>query len=247
MSVAPGESGSGSRPVAGACAGQAVLIVFAKVPRLGRVKTRLSPPFTLEEAVEFYSELLKDVLEVSASICREQGLEGILAVHPGEAWRELASFAPPGMRLVAQRGKNLSGRMSHAVAEAAAGGAQRILLRGSDCPVLDGDDVRRALQALEQRDIALCPDGGGGYCLVGLRAPAPGLFDHPMSTASVLSDTLRQAQALGLSTALLPESFDIDRAADLAALARVRSRIDTAVCKRALAYLDERDLWRHAV
>ena len=72
--------------------------------------------------------------------------------------------------------------MTWAVREAAAAGAQRILLRGSDSPTLDAEVVREALAALREFDLVLRPDYDGGYSLVGLRRPAAGLFDHPMST-----------------------------------------------------------------
>jgi hypothetical protein len=91
--------------------------------------------------------------------------------------------------------------------------------------------------------VVLSPDRDGGYNLVGLARPAPGLFAHAMSTASVLDDTLGRARALGLRAELLAPGFDIDTAEDLALLAEARRRDPALPCPRALAYLDAHGLW----
>ena len=227
-------------------AARGVLIVFAKAPRPGQVKTRMTPPLTPEQAAGLYSKLLLDVLEVSGELAPRLGLAPWLAVHPPEACAELADLAPTPFRVVPQRGASLAQRMAHAVAEAAASGAPRVLLRGSDSPLLDEAIVARALEALEGADLAVCPDRDGGYSLIGLREPAPGIFSHPMSTASALGDTLGNAASLGLRVDVQEPSFDLDRAADLGRLAGARSPATERLCGRTLAYLDEHDLWRYA-
>jgi glycosyltransferase A (GT-A) superfamily protein (DUF2064 family) len=132
--------------------------------------------------------------------------------------------------------------MEHALARELAAG-RPVLLRGSDSPTLDAAALAAALGALAVSDLVLCPDRDGGYNLVGLRKPAPGLFDHPMSTASVLDDTLARARRLGLSHTLLPAGFDLDTAADLALLAEARRAGAGSLCPRTLAFLDEAGLW----
>jgi rSAM/selenodomain-associated transferase 1 len=222
----------------------AVLVVFAKAPRRSQVKTRLCPPFSAEQAALLYSELLADVLAATARFAPRLGLQPILAVHPPEACAELAARAPAAFRVVRQRGGSLAERMAWAVREAAAG-AQRILLRGSDSPLLGGEAAEQALRALDASDLSVCPDRDGGYNLIGLRRPAPGLFDHPMSTTTVLHDTLANAKASGLRVALQEPGFDLDRAADLRWLRRARPQAER-LCPRTLAFLDSGDLWRLA-
>jgi glycosyltransferase A (GT-A) superfamily protein (DUF2064 family) len=78
---------------------------------------------------------------------------------------------------------------------------------------------------------------------VGLRRPAPGLFSHPMSTASVLADTLDRSRKAGLTHVCLPAGFDIDTAADLALLAEARREGDAGACPRTLGFLDRHGLW----
>jgi hypothetical protein len=223
----------------------AAIIVFAKAPRPGLVKTRMTPPLSPAEAAELYGCLLDDVLDTTAQIARALALDAVLAVHPLEACAELARRAPTPFRVVAQMGPDLSQRMEWAVAEAAAAGLGPVLLRGSDSPALEQAVVEAALGALRESDVVISPDRDGGYNLIGLRRPAPGLFDHPMSTPSALADTLERARRLGLSSRLLPPGFDLDTVGDLRWLAEAKAQ-GCATCPRTLAFLDERALWRHA-
>ncbi|HXK26128.1 MAG TPA: TIGR04282 family arsenosugar biosynthesis glycosyltransferase [Myxococcota bacterium] len=219
------------------------LIVFARRPEPGRVKTRLCPPFTATQACEFYRALLADVLEASAEMADATGLEAVLAVTPAAACAELARCCPPSFRVIAQRGVDLGARMEWAVAEAAAGGRSPIVLRGSDNPSFSPELLADALSALRDCDLVLGPDLGGGYGLVALRRPAPGLFAHPMGTPTVRDDTLRAASRLGLRAVLLRPHFDLDTSEDLRNLAALRGGPDAARCARSLAYLDEQRLW----
>ena len=227
-------SGEGSR---------GALVVFAKQPRPGRVKTRMSPPLSSEQAAELAAAMLADVLDASAGFCAELGLAAVLAVDPPDACAALARGAPPAFRVVAQRGRDLSERMDRAARECAAAGAARILLRGSDSPALPGSSVAGVLRALDAADVVACPDRDGGYSLIGLRRPVPGLFAHPMSTRSVLEDTFANARRLGLRTRLEAPGFDLDTAEDLRWLARQRAHVDPLLCRRTLAYLDRARLW----
>ncbi len=222
------------------------LVVLAKAPRAGQVKTRMVPPLTPAQAAEFYASLLEDVLRATARFACDLGLLPVVSVNPPDACAEIARMAPASFRVVAQRGGSLSERMTWAVREAAASGATRILLRGSDSPALGGQTVAHALRDLETSDLVVCPDLDGGYSLIGLRRPASGLFDHPMSTRTALDDTLARAAELGLRTRIQAPSFDLDTIEDLRPLADLRSHPDTLdLCKHTLAYIDRHDLWRH--
>ena len=90
------------------------------------------------------------------------------------------------------------------------------------------------------------PDRDGGYGWIGLRRPVPGLFDHAMSTATVLADTLARAAAAGLRVRQLAPHFDLDTAADLALLAVARQRGEAGECPRTLDAADALGVWRHA-
>jgi rSAM/selenodomain-associated transferase 1 len=237
-----GERGAGdgaSLPGRGArMSGRGVLVVFARAPRPGQVKTRMCPPLSPDQAAALYAALLADVLDTTADLCRRLELEPVVTVHPGRACAEIARVAPPTFRVIAQRGATLAARMSWAMREAAACGASPILLRGSDSPLLDAAIVSAALEALRGADLAVSPDPDGGYNLIGVRRPVGGLFDQAMSTSKVLDDTLANARRAGLRSALLPVSFDLDTAEDLRELLRERgpSRAES-LCPRTLAML----------
>ena len=213
------------------------LVVFAKAPRPGEVKTRMCPPLTPEQAADLYAAMLDDVLATTADFAQRLSLAPVLAVHPPTACASLARRVPAPFRVVRQRGASLSERLDWALLEALATGAHRVLLRGSDSPTLTGDDVASALEAWADHDLALRPDRDGGYTLVGARRRAAGVFSHPMSTGQVLQDTLSRARQLGLSAAVSEAGFDLDTAADLAHLLRTQGKDSDGICPRTLAWL----------
>lgn len=216
-----------------------VVIVMAKAPRPGLVKTRMCPPLTLDQAAELYACMLDDVLAATRAQAAALDLEPVVAVHPEDARAELTERVPAGFRVVAQAGAGLGARMDRAVREAFAGGASRVLVRGSDNPALSLEHLRETLQLLERHDLVLTPDRDGGYGLVALSRPAPGLFDHPMSTSTLLDDTLAGARRSGLGVALAKPCFDIDTARDLRALDAWRRSVgDPDLCPRTLAWID---------
>ena len=222
------------------------LVVFAKRPAPGKVKTRLCPPFTPRQAADFYAAMLDDVLEASAAIARAQGLTPILAIDPASAVAEFERRVPAGFRVTPQAGADLSERMTSAAAAAFAEGFSPVLLRGSDSPALGRETVAEACAAAQGGGIAICPDLDGGYNLVAMGSPVPGLFAHAMSTATVLEDTAARARAAGRSCITLAPGFDIDTVEDLAQLRAAVAEGRTRQCPRTIAFLDAHDLWFEA-
>jgi rSAM/selenodomain-associated transferase 1 len=219
------------------------LIVFARAPRAGEVKTRLCPPLLPEQAAELYACMLDDVLAESAAACARCGAVLFVTVHPAEATGTIAARAPSSARAIGQRGADLAARMQHAMTEAAAAGFDRIVLRGSDSPTLPGERIEQAYDALRGSDLVLSRDADGGYALLGVRCAHRGLLDHPMSTGSVADDTLENAARLGLRTHELAAGFDLDTAADLQRLRAERSRLGSDLGRRTLAKLDAEGWW----
>lgn len=159
--------------------------------------------------------MLADVLEASAGFAAALDLIPVLAFHPPDAVADLMALTPPGFRMQPQRGIDLGERMANAFAEAAAAGAERVLLRGSDSPTLDGSILETAMNRLDGGDdLVLTPDQSGGYAMVGMRAPQPALFDLAMSTADMMEQTLRVAASLGLRSSSTAASFDLDTMED---------------------------------
>ena len=196
-------------------AGQSHLLVFARVPALGRVKSRLAAGIGQSAALAVYHELLA----ITSAAIAEAGVPATVwladtagpAPTPAEA-REWAAHAA-----CTQPEGDLGARMATAFAKAFANGAGRVAIIGTDCPGLRASHLTQAFAELETADLVLGPATDGGYYLLGLRQPRPELFaNKAWSTDSVLADTLADARRLGLRVALLPELHDVDTAADLA-------------------------------
>jgi rSAM/selenodomain-associated transferase 1 len=187
-----------------------LLIIFAKEPRPGQVKTRLSPPLSPEEAAQLYHNFLVDILE---EMTRVPEVRLAVAFSPPEAQVFFHGLAPPGTDLFPQEGADLGERMARAFARGFAAGFGPVLLRGGDIPDLPAALVSEAAEVLvagqDQVVLGPCPDGG--YYLVGLSQPQPLLFQGPAwGSGTVLTDTLRLARELGLRVHLLPPWPDID-------------------------------------
>jgi rSAM/selenodomain-associated transferase 1 len=133
---------------------------------------------------------------------------------------------------MAQSGHDLGARMADAFARAFARGARRVAIVGTDVPGVSRATVREALSALEVADVVMGPADDGGYYLIGLRAPWPGLFAGiEWSTPSVREQTLARAAAAGLSVRELARLRDVDTLEDVRAewpriAARLQGRPD---------------------
>jgi rSAM/selenodomain-associated transferase 1 len=188
----------------------ALLIIFAKEPQPGEVKTRLSPPLSLKEAAQLYHSFLLDILEEMA---RVPEVRLAVAFSPLGAQVFFRRLTPPGTDLFPQEGADLGERMARAFARGFAAGFGPVMLRGSDVPDLPAAVVSEAREALAagQAQVVLGPCPDGGYYLVALAEPQPLLFQGPAwSSSTVLTDTLRLARQLGLRVHLLPPWPDID-------------------------------------
>jgi uncharacterized protein len=193
----------------------AQLIIFAKEPRPGQVKTRLSPPLSPEAAAQLYHCFIQDILDEMA---RVPEVYLAVAFSPETARGFFRRLAPPGTILFPQEGADLGDRMDRAFARSFAAGFGPVALRGSDVPDLPAAVVSEAHAVLSagQAQVVLGPATDGGYHLVGLTEPQPALFRGPAwSSRTVLTDTLQLARQLGLRVHLLPPWPDIDTYDDL--------------------------------
>lgn len=190
------------------------LIVFAREPVPGRVKTRLAASIGDQAAAERYEAMLQDVIE---SVGQLTGVEvNLYWSCEKEALPRLAERYQCRSRR--QSEGDLGQRMQAACEEMFAGGCGHCCIIGSDAPDLPLSYIRRAFQLLEtgQSDAVFGPSRDGGYYLLGLRRVHPALFtDIAWSSAVVLEQSLVAARKAGLATALLPEWQDIDTVDDL--------------------------------
>ncbi len=206
-----------ARPGASRSPSESALIIFAKAPIPGQVKTRLCPPLTPDEAASLHGSVVLDMLERSRGAA---SMDRFLACAPSSDHVFFKILEERhGIRLVTQIGDDLGARMARAMADAFTSGYRNVLVIGTDLPTLPGSTFAEAVKLLAVHDLVLGPTVDGGYYLIGLRKPAPELFTGiPWSTNRVLSLTREQAAARGLHTALLPVRRDVDTVEDLAAL-----------------------------
>ncbi len=186
------------------------VVVLAKAPVAGRVKTRLCPPLTLQEAAMLAEAALADTLAaaVAAPFARRfLALDGT----PG-------SWLPAGIEVIDQRGDGLDERIASAFEDV--GGPA--LLVGSDTPQLSPLLLAEAARGLLSHDVdaVLGCAVDGGWWIAGLRRPMPTAFRGvPMSTSTTGVRQLARFRALGLSVVMLPELRDVDRVDDAWAVA----------------------------
>ncbi|MGQ9425916.1 TIGR04282 family arsenosugar biosynthesis glycosyltransferase [Gilvimarinus sp. F26214L] len=189
------------------------ILQFARSPVGAQVKTRLASVLDAQGRLELHSAMLERVAlqSVRAGVCPVQLWVDGSVDHP--LLQRL--FRDHSIGLHVQQGADLGQRMANA-ARGAAGRYAGIILVGSDCPFLDGDYLRQAVQALDSGDAVLGPAADGGYVLLGLRAVHSDLFDRmPWGTDRVFAITRARIRALGWSCSLLPTLPDIDRPEDL--------------------------------
>jgi rSAM/selenodomain-associated transferase 1 len=194
-----------------------LLLIMAKTPHPGAVKTRLCPPLTPGLAADLYRAFLRDTLALGA------GLPGtdLGVVHPPSADdHALRTLLAPGVLLWPQEGDGLEAGLSGAFARAFADGYRRVVVMSSDSPTLPVAALEEAFAALDGHDVTLGPTLDGGYYLIGLTQPRRRLFEGiAWSTEAVYTQTQERAAECGLWVHATPPWHDVDTAADLAILA----------------------------
>lgn len=197
------------------------LLIFAREPVLGRVKTRLAADIGPEAALATYRELL--ALTAAAVAAAQVPATVWLAEAPAASALGVPAHADrpewPGLTWRVQpAADSLGTRMAHAFAEVFAAGAERVVIIGTDCPGLTADLLKQAFAQLATHDLVVGPADDGGYYLLGMKKLHASLFANKQwSTAAVLLATLADAEHLGLRVAQLPTLADIDSGSDLAA------------------------------
>ncbi len=190
-----------------------MLMVVAKQPAAGQTKTRLCPPLMGETAAALYACFLRDTLDIMRMTPDVTRCIVYLPEDAAGYFRKLA----PDFVLMRQQGSTLGERLDNLLTAALTQGAPAAVVMDSDSPTLPVAYLTEAFTRLAAgADVVLGPCDDGGYYLIGLQQPQPRLLrEVPMSTPTVLRDTLALAEELHLRVALLPTWYDIDTAAEL--------------------------------
>ncbi|MBI2401495.1 MAG: TIGR04282 family arsenosugar biosynthesis glycosyltransferase [Gemmatimonadetes bacterium] len=199
-----------------------VIAVFAKAPVAGRVKTRLAAEIGPAGACELYRRIGRRVVAAAAR-----------TPHTTVVWYSPSGREPlvrdwlSGIDQLSYRAQppgSLGHRLRHAFARHFDEGARRVLIIGSDCPAITSRSLSRAFRGLNRADAVIGPALDGGYYLIGLRAPQPGLFrEIPWSTGGVFDATLRRARELRCRYRVLRRLRDVDTLADAEVLGLLHS------------------------
>ncbi len=184
-----------------------LLILFAKAPIAGRVKTRLCPPLTSAQAASLHSALVQDTIEMLSTFSASADLE-LSSDSAIEAWPEMT--VP---RSVQAQGE-LGARIFHALAGALTSGREIVIVLGSDSPGLPSSHISALLES--GSDLTLGPSVDGGFFAIACRRVHAGMFDGVRwSTEHTLDDVSRSAAQCGLKLATGPTWFDVDVKDDL--------------------------------
>jgi uncharacterized protein len=193
-----------------------VLVIMAKAPRPGAVKTRLACSLSPAAVTAFYCCLLHDTLALARSL---RDVE-VAIMCPASDVTELAPLADNEVSVVAQKGEGLAAGLTSVFAHFTANDQRRTIAFNSDSPHLPRSVLEDAFETLLARDVVVGPTHDGGYYLVGAKASRPTLFaGNGMGTSSALERLLSRARALELSVGFADSFYDIDVADDLSRLA----------------------------
>jgi rSAM/selenodomain-associated transferase 1 len=215
------------------------LVIMAKAPRLGSVKTRLAGNLSLQAVTELYRCLLNDTISLARSLDHVE----IAIMCPASDVEELSRAVPETVRVVPQTGEGLAAGLDSVFAHLAASGHQRVIAFNSDSPHLPASVLKSAFDLLEACDLVVGPTHDGGYFLVGAKVSHRDLFAREgMGTANALDALLTRARMLGLSLELTGPFYDIDVEGDLTRLA-AELRVAPARAPRTAAWLKQ---WEQA-
>jgi uncharacterized protein len=192
------------------------LIVFAKEPKAGNVKTRLQGHLSKKMCVKLYKAFLKDTLELARGI---RCLDKVLAYESSVPEPRYLKTIARDFLLYKQKGRDLGEKMHNAFAFAGRMDCDKTVIIGSDSPNLSVKYIKEAYRRLERSDITLGPTYDGGYYLVGLKKPCAGIFKGiKWSSKTVLGHTVKNAGILNKRVSLLKKWYDIDEYAGLTLL-----------------------------
>ena len=187
------------------------VIVFAKPPLLGRVKTRLIPKLGPELALNAHCEMVDLTLKKVAQLDCSASLWLSENSQEGASWGQKYSLP-----LEVQRSGDLGMRMLDAISKTLAVSPVKVVLIGSDCPILSQEDICDAFLWLDQHDIVVLPCEDGGYGLIGMKQPHFEIFSRiSWGTPKVMSETLDRARNSNLSLKSGRTIWEVDNIQDL--------------------------------
>lgn len=196
-----------------------LVIMFAKAPVPGKVKTRLQTHYSPEAAAALHAAFLCD--QAARLLAPRDGFTGWVCVAGDASHPVLAEIGEMGVRRVPQPGDGLGDRMACAIDMGLDAGFATVTLIGSDSPTLPTQHLDDAVAMMDHRDVALGPSTDGGFVSLTARCPVPALrAPIAWSVPTTLVETLDALRGVGLLAGLAGFWYDVDEAADVAFLRR---------------------------
>ena len=189
------------------------LAVMTKAPQAGRVKTRLTPPLTPNEAAELNKSFLVDTVTAISKAAESSPANGVAVYTPRDAASAYVDVLPVDFILLPQRGTTFGERLYFATIDLFKFGFGSVCLIDSDSPTVPAESFATAVKLLNNDSdrVVLGPCEDGGYYLIGMNKPHQELFERiDWSTERVLGQTLQRALEIGIETELLPVGYDVD-------------------------------------
>lgn len=201
------------------------LLVFAKAPKPGKVKTRLLDAVSAEQAAALHAACIGDTLRLSRSL---RGCDVIWFVAGGRSYFQKSFKAQKknaSVRILSQQGVDLGARLERAFGKTARAGYREVVVIGTDTPWMGVERLRASFAALQRNDAVIGPAEDGGYYLLGMRKFTPEIFRKiPWSTEHVLQSTMKAIEVAKLRVRVLRKDFDLDRPEDLWRAGRMLKR-----------------------
>jgi hypothetical protein len=189
---------------------ESCLIIFAKNPLLGKVKTRLASSVGEEKALEIYRILLRKTRDVSKQVDIDRVVYYSDFINCEDLWD--SEF----FQKRKQRGKSLGERMLHAFEDQFDEGHSKCIVIGTDCFELEPEIIEEALDSLDRYDAVIGPANDGGYYLLGMKKTYRSFFENkPWSTDEVFEQTIEDFQEAGIQYCVLTKLVDVDIESDL--------------------------------
>lgn len=193
------------------------LIIMTRVPIAGKTKTRLMKILSGEQCAQIHRCFLLDLFKMLGELKETMDIDIYVTYTPENSFHLLEDIVPHLMNSFPQKGDNLGSRMNNAFERLLDKGYSKVLLIGSDIPILQPDDIKKAYKVLDDTDICLGPTKDGGYYLIGMKQKCSDIFGDNLKwgNKSVYETTVSIANYLNLSVGLTTKLNDIDEEEDI--------------------------------
>ena len=214
------------------------IILFTRIPVVGKTKTRLKPLLNDDECCMVQRAFISDVYTMLQNDCSDCDI--YVCFSPEGNLDELMAITPGAKSHFPQSGADLGEKMFNALCHVLGRGYKRCLLIGSDIPQLKVAQLRGAMSLLDSSDVVICPTDDGGYYLIGMKEPYNELFSlDEYGVSNVYDKTIAAAKKIKKRCAVGTKLMDVDEPEDLFRLVEMLKSESVDVCVETRKVLDD--------